>query len=764
LTALAVILAMDKDLSAAAEALRNFVPNAGCLRYHDVRLRHGVVTLIDDSYNATVTSMHNAFQVLAEATPPARGRKIAVLGRIVHLGDLAQPLHEELAQPLLATGVEQVITHGPEMRFLRAQLPADRLGPHCSQAQEVVRHLHNLAQDGDLILIKGSRRASDFGEILRLLSQPERQDAEQASSGIPAPLSRSAPPPSPSRPPASVYAFTEDLLLQAAARRNLKITRHPAGYVEIAQHGRGAIFRRNSPDHSVLAATITADKRRTKQLLDLNGLPTQNGAVFGNLQSAQAFFIRFQAEHTDRARHVRVMVLGGRAVGAYECVPITLTGNGRDTVALTETIHASLLTLAEQAVHCFPGLHLAGVSLLCEDPERDLASQRAVILDIDGKPAIADLAFPASGPALDLSNEVLDYALDPARQQTPSDQPPCLRPAPPFTPAADTVFALDSRLEVQLLRHAARSRGLKAERLSSKLTRIADEDSQCLFYRTMSPGTRIVARRATNTHKSWAKQLLRAAGLPTPNGQAFAADQQATAWAYLQPQGVPAVIKPQSGSWGRGVTTNVTQREHFDDAWTLAVQTKATSILVEEYVPGTLYRLFVVGNTLVAAAEILPAQITGDGQQSIQSLVDAQNLQREQDPGLAQCPIVLGPSVLRQLQAQGLNPNAIPDAGRTVQLDTVANTGVGGTSQDVTERVHPDFAPLAVKARRAVFDPPHVGIDLVAEDISLPPDKQAWSIIEVNTNPDLSLHHFPTVGQPRDVAGTLIEHIFTGHA
>lgn len=436
--------------------------------------------------------------------------------------------------------------------------------------------------------------------------------------------------------------------------------------------------------------------------------------------------------------------------------------NGSDTVTLTETIHVSLLTLAEQAVHCFPGLHLAGVSLLCEAPERNLASQRAVILDIDGKPAIADLAFPTSGPALDLSNDVLDYALDPTRQQTPSDQPPCLRPAPRFTPTADKAFALDSRLEVQLLRHSARSRGLKAERLSSKLTRIADADDQRLFYQTMSPGTRIVARRATNTHKSWTKQLLRAAGLPTPNDQVFSADQQAAAWDYLQRQGVPAVIKPQSGSWGRGVTTHVTQREHFDDAWRLAIQTKATTILVEDYAPGALYRLFVIGNTLVAAAKIVPAQITGDGQQSIRALVDAQNLQREQDPGLAQCPIVLGPSLLRHLQAQGLNQNAIPDAGRILQLDTVANTGVGGTSQDVTDNVHPNFAPIAVKARRAVFDPPHVGIDLVAQDISLPPDKQTWSIIEVNTNPDLSVHHFPTAGQPRDVAGSLIEHIFKG--
>ncbi|MEA3640881.1 MAG: GNAT family N-acetyltransferase [Lamprobacter sp.] len=911
LAALAVILAMDLDVAAAAKALETITLGEGCLRQQAIRLRHGVVTLIDDSYNATVTSMRNALQVLAAARPE-RGRKVAVLGRIVHLGNLAQSLHEDLAQPLLETGVALVMTHGPEMRYLRAKLPAELLGPHCTQAQEVVRHLHELTQPDDLILLKGSRRESDFGEISRLLlaaesdpppnaklddkphEKPHAKSREslrdagpraarsgkteptvtgtKAFSGTtesgPASLSPPPPPTPPSRSASSRFAFTESLLIEAAKRRQLTITRHPGGDIEIADQGCSAVFRRNSPDHSILAASLCADRHRASKLLAWQGLPTPEGAVFRHLDAAQAYFSRRQTEHESldwpvcvkpaitsmgqgitpvvrkaealvaawelarqyhervvletalEGRIVRILVLGGQARAAYECLPIALEGNGQDhlatlmrarterrstnpwlrqwpvvrqevfaqsgleldtipdagaftllsrvtsvangcdTLVLTERLHASLRELAEQAVHCFPGLHLACVTLVCEDPERDRASQRALILKIDERPALADLAFPAWGQAVDLSLDLLDHALDMARRRRPSEHPPCIRPAAPFQPPATRRFALDGGVEGQLLRHAARARGLHAERRSSKLTRIADADRVCLFYQGMSPGTRVVARRATNGNKAWMKQLLRAAGLPTPTDQVFRPEQQAVAWDALQRRGVPVVIKPQSGSWGRGVTTEVVEREQFEQAWRLAVQTRAKRILMEDHAPGQLYRLFVVGHTLVAAAQVLPARIIGDGERSIQALVEAQNRAREQDPCLAQCPIMIGPTVKHRLEAQGLTQNDVLDAGYELSLDTVANIGVGGTCQDVTDQVHPDFAPIAVQARRAVFDPPHVGVDLIAQEIAMSPMEQPWTIIEVNTNPDLSMHHFPTSGQPRDVGGVLIESLF----
>ncbi|MEA1052780.1 GNAT family N-acetyltransferase [Lamprobacter modestohalophilus] len=874
---LAVILALGQDLSAAAKALEGFTPNAGCVRHQRIRLRRGEVTLIDDSYNATVSSMLNAFQVLAEAAPPPGGRKIAVLGRMVHLGDLAQPLHEDLAQPLLATGVELVITHGPEMHFLRAKLPDALLGPHCDQAAEVVRHLQELAQADDVILIKGSRRDSDFGDIVRLIDsdaaatvkQPHKTPAGTSTPAAlaPAQVTTTASAASPSR--TNRPSFTEDLLFQAAIRRNLILINHPAGYVEITPNSGepGPIFRRNSPEHSILATAITTYKHRTIALLNRQGLPTTQGSVFSSLEAMQAvarqrlsdgvelnppvcvkpivhaksrgvtpvvrsleelaaawqlsrqYAPRVVLEQTLIGRNIRILVLGGRAIGAYECLPVSITGNGRDTVAaliqarqerrsrnpwlrqwpgvrqglledsafsmesildpgqslqlsnvasvtngsdtvaLGDRLHTSLRALAEQAVQSLSGLHLASVSLICDDPAQSRSSQTVSILEIDSKPAIADLAFPTSGPALNLADELLDYALSLRKQWPASELAPSLRPAAVFDPPAGKDFALDTRLEGQLLRHAARARGLDAKRLTSKVTRITDGERSYLFYNTMSPGTRAVARRATSNSKAWTKQLLDANGLPTPNGQRFWSNQKAEAWDYLQRRGCPVVIKPVSGSWGRGVTTEVTDLETFEQAWQLALQTKAKQILVEDYAPGHLYRLFVVGNALVAAAEVLPAQIMGDGQRSIQALVAAQNRERDQDPCLAQCPIVLGPSEQRYLRAQGRTQDSVPDAGCSVQLSTVANTGVGGTCRDVTDHVHPDFAPIAVKARMAVFDPPHVGIDIVAQDISRPLEDQFWTIIEINTNPDLSLHHFPTVGTARDVAGTLIDFV-----
>ncbi|TWI62061.1 UDP-N-acetylmuramoyl-tripeptide--D-alanyl-D-alanine ligase [Desulfobotulus alkaliphilus] len=128
----------------------------------------GDVYIIDDSWNAVVISMLNAFLVLKDS--PCEGRKIAVLGRIVHLGDMAPELHAQLATPLMETGVAHVLTHGEEMFFLREKLPKDMLGPHFDKAAPLCDYLENFLKNKDLVLLKGSRRDSDFGDISKWFS------------------------------------------------------------------------------------------------------------------------------------------------------------------------------------------------------------------------------------------------------------------------------------------------------------------------------------------------------------------------------------------------------------------------------------------------------------------------------------------------------------------------------------------------------------------------------------------------------------------
>src|SRR5690606_191574 len=102
-------------------------------------------------------------------------------------------------------------------------------------------------------------------------------------------------------------------------------------------------------------------------------------------------------------------------------------------------------------------------------------------------------------------------------------------------------------------------------------------------------------------------------------------------------------------------------------------------------------------------------------------------------------PMKLTPMMEHILSGNGMHAGTIPAAGQTDQLHSVANIGSGGDSRDVTDAVHPGWAEIAARVRHALYDAVHVGIDLIAQNISLPPANQEWTIIEVNSNPDFGL-------------------------
>lgn len=170
MSALCVLYAMGHDVTRMTNSLMGLAVQTGRLqRFSLPVLSSGVATIIDDSWNAEVSSMLNAISVLENITPANKGRKIAVLGRIVHLGEMGKQLHESLAEPLLTANPRIVLTHGDEMRFLREKLPISILGPHFSTAKELAQFLYPILERDDVVLVKGSRRDSDFGSVCDLL-------------------------------------------------------------------------------------------------------------------------------------------------------------------------------------------------------------------------------------------------------------------------------------------------------------------------------------------------------------------------------------------------------------------------------------------------------------------------------------------------------------------------------------------------------------------------------------------------------------------
>ena len=111
------------------------------------------VTLIDDAYNANPMSMKASIQTLGAYR---LGRRIAVLGDMLELGEESKKLHISLAQTLIENDIDSVYTVGTEMQALYDVLPKEMQGYATKTVDEMIKILDNSLQVDDTVLIKAS--------------------------------------------------------------------------------------------------------------------------------------------------------------------------------------------------------------------------------------------------------------------------------------------------------------------------------------------------------------------------------------------------------------------------------------------------------------------------------------------------------------------------------------------------------------------------------------------------------------------------------
>ncbi|WP_295409301.1 cyanophycin synthetase [uncultured Thiocystis sp.] len=334
----------------------------------------------------------------------------------------------------------------------------------------------------------------------------------------------------------------------------------------------------------------------------------------------------------------------------------------------------------------------------------------------------------------------------------------------PFEVTAELERLRDLCHEVRLgpstaaIAKAARARGIPVRRLGSEnLLQLGWGCRQRRAWTAETDRTSAIAESIAQD-KELTRMLLRAVGVPVPEGQPVATAEDA--WRFAQALGAPVVVKPRYGNHGRGVTANLTGREPIEAAFA-AAREEGSSILCERYIQGADHRLLVVGGRLIAAALREPAQVVGDGRASIQELVDATNRDPRRSAGHATMLslIELDAIAHAMLAEQGLTPESIPAAGQRVLLRRNANLSTGGTAADVTDRVHPAVAAQALEAARMVgLD--LAGIDILAADIARPLEEQGGAVVEVNAGPGLRMHLEPSAGQPRPVGEAVVDLLF----
>ncbi|MFN4208558.1 MAG: UDP-N-acetylmuramoylalanyl-D-glutamyl-2,6-diaminopimelate--D-alanyl-D-alanine ligase, partial [Agrobacterium albertimagni] len=177
---LAAVSLVGADIDAAIEALANLAPVKGRGERHRLQMPDGILTLIDESYNANPASMRAAIAVLASAQPTGEGRRIAVLGDMLEMGDFAPSVHAELAGPLLAAGIEHVWLAGPEMVALRDALPETVHVVYLETTEELVNFVTAEVRAGDVVMVKSSLGIG-FGKIVSALldKHPAFTDTER---------------------------------------------------------------------------------------------------------------------------------------------------------------------------------------------------------------------------------------------------------------------------------------------------------------------------------------------------------------------------------------------------------------------------------------------------------------------------------------------------------------------------------------------------------------------------------------------------------
>lgn len=254
---------------------------------------------------------------------------------------------------------------------------------------------------------------------------------------------------------------------------------------------------------------------------------------------------------------------------------------------------------------------------------------------------------------------------------------------------------------------------------------------------------------------------LRRAGVSAPNTVPFDAAKSTFADVSdaADVAGYPVVIKPLSGSRGVGVLANIPDREELRNAHDWLVNTLGSrKFVLEKFYEGGDHRVYVVGDTCVAAGLKIPAHVVGDGKLTIAQLIDQKNRRRLSNPFHATAPIKRDYEVDEYVVKAGYDYESIPSAGVRVRLRGKANVSAGGDFEDRTKSLPQHIKDAAVRSVAAVPGLAAAGVDVLYDPSK--PQGEDYVVIELNSRAHIALNMYPNYGSGPDVPAAIIDNYF----
>lgn len=291
---------------------------------------------------------------------------------------------------------------------------------------------------------------------------------------------------------------------------------------------------------------------------------------------------------------------------------------------------------------------------------------------------------------------------------------------------------------------------------SGKFFSLSSDSKTHYFFR--SRGDKVINKAVRVCQdKEKTKELLDKKNLPVPLGKTFKVNDENEMIKYAEKIGFPVVIKPVSGSMGKGVFTDIKNEADLKQILTNLKSTlKYSNYMIEKYYTGQEYRVYVVGGKVIGAINRLPANITGDGVNTIEGLIKIKNKTRKKNPYLQRKPIKVDYEVNQKLENLGYNLETVPKKGETVFLRNISNLSTGGDSISATYELTDEVKKVAVNSLKALPSIPQGGVDVIVD----PVDKRKCVVLEINATAEISFHPFPLEGNPQDVPGAIVDYYF----
>ena len=302
------------------------------------------------------------------------------------------------------------------------------------------------------------------------------------------------------------------------------------------------------------------------------------------------------------------------------------------------------------------------------------------------------------------------------------------------------------------------SRGIPYMRLNkNSLIQLGYGVNQRRIQATMTDRTATFAVELAGD-KNATKDILEEAGVPVPRGTTvYDVDELKKAVQYLD---YPIVTKPLDGNHGKGASINIKNWKEAQRGL-LEAQKYSDGVIVEQFIQGYDFRLLVINRKFVAAAKRTPAMVTGDGESTIQKLIEKVNKDPRRGVGHEKelTQIKVDKATRDILKEKNLTLQSVLPVGEELFLKSTANISTGGTATDVTDLVDP-YNVLMAERIAGIIGLDICGIDVMTSDIAIPLNESRGAVLEVNAAPGFRMHVSPTEGLPRNVAEPVIDMLF----